>query len=50
MKVLITILGLLNGSYMLLDGLFVLFKGKYIGPAKPGPWANLFAAKDKVGL
>ena len=42
MKVLITILGLLNGSYMLLDGLFVLFKGKYIGPAKPGPWANLF--------
>lgn len=27
---------------MLLDGLFVLFKGKYIGPEKPGPWANLF--------
>ena len=42
MKILITILGLLNGVYMLLDGLFVLFKGKYIGPEKPGPWANLF--------
>ena len=27
---------------MLLDGLFVMFKGKYIGPEKPGPWANLF--------
>lgn len=42
MKILLTILGLLNGGYMLLDGLFVLFKGKYIGPEKPGPWANLF--------
>lgn len=39
---LITILGLLNGSYMLMDGIFVLIKGKYIGPEKPGPWANLF--------
>lgn len=27
---------------MLLDGLYVLFNGKYIGPAKPGPWASLF--------
>jgi hypothetical protein len=42
MKILITILGLLNGGYMLLDGLYVMIKGKYIGPAKPGPWANLF--------
>lgn len=42
MKILITILGFLNGGYMLLDGLFVLFKGKYIGPEKPGPWANIF--------
>ena len=42
MKILITILGFLNGAYMLLDGIFVLFKGKYIGPEKPGPWANLF--------
>ena len=42
MKVLITILGFLNGGYMLLDGIFVMMKGKYIGPEKPGPWANLF--------
>jgi hypothetical protein len=42
MKLLITILGFLNGSYMLLDGIFVLIKGKYIGPAKPGPWAEIF--------
>lgn len=27
---------------MLLDGIFVIIKGKYIGPDKPGPWANLF--------
>ena len=42
MKILITILGFLNGGYMLLDGILVMFKGKYIGPEKPGPWANLF--------
>lgn len=27
---------------MLLDGIYVMLKGKYIGPPKPGPWANLF--------
>ena len=27
---------------MLLDGIFVLSKGKYIGPEKPGPWAEIF--------
>lgn len=42
MKILVTILGVLNGAYMLLDGLVVLITGKYIGPEKPGPWANLF--------
>ena len=42
MKVLIAILGLLNGGYMLLDGIYVMLKGKYIGPEKPGPWSNLF--------
>ncbi|MGB8193739.1 MAG: hypothetical protein WCF67_17540 [Chitinophagaceae bacterium] len=42
MKILITIPGFLNGGYMLADGLFVLLKGKYIGPEKPGPWANIF--------
>jgi hypothetical protein len=42
MKILISILGLLNGAYMLIDGIFVMLKGKYIGPSKPGPWANVF--------
>ena len=42
MKIIIIMLGLLNGGYMLLDGVFVMLKGKYIGPPKPGPWANLF--------
>src|SRR6185436_20216652 len=42
MKIIITILGLLNGCYMLIDGIYVMLKGKYIGPEKPGPWANLF--------
>ena len=46
MKILISILGLLNGGYMLLDGLFVIFKGKYIGPEKPGPWSILFYKLD----
>lgn len=42
-KILITILGLINGGYMLLDGIYVMIRGKYIGPEKPGPWANLFS-------
>ena len=42
MKILIAILGLLNGGYMLLDGIYVILKRKYIGPEKPGPWANFF--------
>jgi len=46
MKILITILGLLNGGYMLLDGIFVMINGKYIGPEKPGPWADLFSKLD----
>ncbi len=42
MKIFLLILGLLNGGYMLFDGVFVMLKGKFIGPDKPGPWANLF--------
>ena len=42
MKILLTLLAFVNGAYMLLDGIFVMLKGKYIGPEKPGPWANLF--------
>lgn len=46
MKILITILAFLNGAYMFADGIYVLLKGKYIGPEKPGPWANLFYKLD----
>lgn len=42
MRILIILLGLLNGCYMLIDGIFVMINGKYIGPEKPGPWASLF--------
>ena len=44
MKIIVSILSLLNGGYMLADGIFVLLKGKYIGPAKPGPWSKLFTS------
>lgn len=47
MKILISLLALVNGGYMLLDGIFVMLKGKYIGPEKPGPWSALF---EKIGL
>ena len=42
MKIIITLLSLLNGGYMLIDGMYVFVNGKYIGPQKPGPWANIF--------
>lgn len=42
MKIAIIILSALNGGFMLIDGMYVLKNGKYIGPAKPGPWANIF--------
>ena len=35
-------LSLINGLWMLVDGIYVLLNGKYIGPEKPGPWSNLF--------
>lgn len=42
LKIILTILAVANGVFMLLDGVHVILKGKYIGPEKPGPWANLF--------
>ena len=30
------------GGYMLFDGVYVMIKGQYIGPPKPGPWSGLF--------
>lgn len=42
MRYIIIILSIVNGGFMLIDGIHVMLKGKYIGPPEPGPWANLF--------
>ncbi len=42
MKILIVILGFINGGFMFVDGWYVILNGKYIGPDKPGPWAVIF--------
>jgi len=44
MKIIVIILALVNGIYMLTDGIYVLVNKKYIGPEKPGPWANIFSS------
>ena len=41
MKYLVIVLSLINGLWMLIDGIYVMANGKYIGPEKPGPWASL---------
>ena len=46
MKILLLVLAFINGGYMLVDGLYVMLKGKYSGPADPGPWAELFYRFD----
>ncbi len=43
MKTMLIILGLVNGVYMLIDGCYVKFKGKYIGPKEPGIWTIIFS-------
>ena len=49
MKLLLTIIGLINASYMLIDGIFVMINGKYIGPEKPGPW-SIFLEKLNIDV
>jgi len=39
MRYVVIVLSLINGLWMLIDGVYVLANGKYIGPEKPGPWA-----------
>lgn len=41
MKYLVAAISLINGLWMLIDGVYVILKGKYIGPEKPGPWASV---------
>jgi|SRR5215210_6248693 len=47
MKIFLLIIALVNGGFMLADGIHVMLKGKYIGPPKPGPWSILF---DKLHI
>ncbi len=41
MKYVVLILSLINGAWMLIDGIYVALNGRYIGPEKPGPWASV---------
>ena len=41
MRYIVVVLALINGLWMLIDGIYVIANGKYIGPEKPGPWASL---------
>ena len=41
MRYIVLVLSLVNGLWMLIDGIYVISTGKYIGPEKPGPWASL---------
>ena len=43
MKYIVVGLSLINGIWMLTDGIYVIAVGKYIGPEKPGPWASLLS-------
>ena len=43
MRLAVFILAVINGGFMLIDGLYVMLNGKYIGPEKPGPWASLLS-------
>ncbi len=43
MKYFVIGVSLLNGMWMLIDGIYVIANGKYIGPEKPGPWASLLS-------
>jgi hypothetical protein len=41
MKYLVIGLASIQGLWMLIDGVYVLVNGKYMGPEKPGPWASV---------
>src|SRR5215467_11968692 len=47
LKILTVFFGLSVGGWMLADGIYVLMRGKYMGPQKPGPWSLLFL---KLGI
>lgn len=47
MRIAAFVIAVLMGAWMIIDGLHVLLFDKYIGPEKPGPWADIVAA---IGL
>ena len=46
-KIALAVIALLAGGWMILDGVHVMLRGKYIGPDKPGPWSVPFV---KMGV
>jgi hypothetical protein len=46
-RVFLAFVGLLAGGWMIVDGIHVMLRGKYIGPEKPGPWSIAFV---KLGI
>ena len=47
LKIILALIAVLNGVWMIFDGIHVLMKGKYFGPAEPGPWSKIVSA---IGL
>lgn len=43
-KISLLLLAVLNGGWMLFDGLHVIKKGKYFGPDEPGLWSKIVAS------
>src|SRR5687768_14790416 len=43
MKYLVIGLSSINCLWMLIDGIYVITRGKYIGPEEPGPWASVLS-------
>jgi hypothetical protein len=41
-KLFAAVVAALAGGWMVFDGVHVLLRGKYFGPAKPGPWSVPF--------
>ena len=43
-KIITSLIALLVGGWMIFDGIYVLARGKYFGPEKPGLWSDLIGA------
>ena len=43
LQITILILAVLNGGWMIFDGVHVIKKGKYFGPPEPGAWSKIIS-------